>query len=114
MLGIDEKIKSQVYGETGIELKTQNDGIGEEIGYEENAGQIGKVQNTEKSNSLPVETGFWSRMKNFWLQDIPWDKEIKVVLTPYQQKVEKEVNDFLHQEITFGTIKNLFKFGKKK
>ena len=44
--------------------------------------------------------------------DIQLSAPIKVELTPYQQKVENEINDFLHQEITFKGIANFFK-GKK-
>ncbi len=66
---------------------------------------------------LPVKAGFWGKFKAFWLQEIDWNKEIKVELTPYQQKVEDEINDFLYQDITWEKVSNfLFKeitFGKK-
>ena len=52
------------------------------------------------ASSLPTELGFWSRVKAFFLQ------EIRVELTPRQKKIEKELNDFLFQEITFGKKKN--------
>lgn len=62
--------------------------------------------------TLPVKQGFWSNFKAFWLQ------EVKVELTPYQQKIEDEINEFLYQEITWGKVKDfLFQevtFGKKK
>ena len=36
--------------------------------------------------------------------------DVEVELTPYQQKVEDEINDFLHQEVTWQSFKNfLFK-----
>ena len=77
----------------------------------ENAGTIKKPE-------LPVKVGFWQKFKAFWLQDIDWNKEIKVELTPAQQKVEDEINDFLHQEITWEKVHDfLFQeisFGKKK
>lgn len=75
--------------------------------------------NVEASNNenLPVKTGFWSKFKAFWLQEIDWNREIKVELTPYQQKVEDEINEFLHQEITWKKVHDfLFQdisFGKK-
>ena len=51
-------------------------------------------------------------------QEIDWNKEIKVELTPYQQKVEDEINEFLHQEITWDKVHDfLFQeisFGNKK
>ena len=67
---------------------------------------------TGTDNNLPVTRGFWSSMKAFWLQKvdlnqkIDWKREIKVELTPNQQKVENELNDFLHQEITWEKFRN--------
>ena len=62
--------------------------------------------------NLPVKVGFWSKFKSVLFY------EIKVELTPYQQKIEDEINEFLHQEVTFKSFKDLmFKeitFGKKK
>ena len=52
-----------------------------------------------QSTSLPTKVGFWSKFKTFLLQDI------SVELTPYQQKVEDEINDFLHQDVTWQGIK---------
>ena len=54
----------------------------------------------EENQSLPIKSGFWSKFKAFMLQDIT------VELTPYQQKVEDEINEFLHQEITWQGVKN--------
>ena len=61
--------------------------------------------------TLPVKKGFWSRCKAFWLQDADefLNREIKVELTPYQQKIEDEINEFLHQEVSFKGIFNIFK-----
>ena len=53
-----------------------------------------------EENQLPVKTGFWSKFKAFMFQDIT------VELTPYQQKVEDEINDFLHQDITWQGVKS--------
>lgn len=64
------------------------------------------------TTNLPEKTGFWTKVKNVLFY------EIKVELTPYQQKIEDEINEFLHQEVTFKTVKDfLFQeitFGKKK
>ena len=57
--------------------------------------------------------GLWSKVKAFLFQEIDLNAPIKVELTPYQQKVENEINDFLHQEITFKGIANFFKGNKK-
>lgn len=85
----------------------------------ENSAEVGIVNAVEnRSANLPTKTGFWSKFKAVMFQDIPWNHEIKVVLTPYQQKVEDEINEFLHQEITWEKVHDfLFQeisFGKKK
>ncbi len=41
----------------------------------------------------------WSKIKSVLLT------EIKVELTPYQQKIENEINEFLHKEITWKSVK---------
>ncbi len=94
-----------------------------ELGEENKvAGVFGGVefengQQNVENNNLPVKPSLWTRFKNFWLQEIDWNKEIKVELTPYQQKVEDEINEFLHQEITWEKVHDfLFQeisFGKK-
>ena len=85
-------------------------GVEFENGSANNAGTI-------RNDNLPVETGFWNKFKAFWLQEIDWNREIKVVLTPRQQKIEDEINEFLHQEITWEKVHDfLFQeitFGKK-
>lgn len=53
----------------------------------------------ENQTSLPTKVGFWSKFKTFLLQDIT------VELTPYQQKVEDEINDFLHRDVTWQGVK---------
>ena len=65
--------------------------------------------------SLPVKQGTWTKFKAFWLQDAR--DFFKVELTPYQQKIEDEINEFLYQEVTWGKVHDfLFQeisFGKK-
>ena len=93
------------------ESNEQNQATNTDIENIENAGTI-------RNTNLPAKVSFWSKFKAFWLQDIDWNKEIKVELTPYQQKVEDEINEFLHQEITWEKVHDfLFQeisFGKKK
>ena len=76
------------------------------------------IVNENAGKNLPTKQGFWNKFKAFWLQEIDWDKEIKVELTPYQQKVEDEINEFLNQEINWGKVHDfLFQevtIGKKK
>lgn len=87
-----------------------------ENGQEQNEGNIQNA-GTIRNESLPVKTGFWNSFKAFWLQEIDWNREIKVVLTPRQQKIEDEINEFLHQEITWEKVHDFLfqeiKFGKK-
>ena len=51
-------------------------------------------------SNLPAKPSVWTKIKNVLFY------EIKVELTPYQQKVEDEINEFLHQEITWKSVKN--------
>ena len=83
--------ESNVFGGISFENEIQNNEI------VENAGTIQKAE-------LPAKVGFWQKFKSFWLQDIDWNKEIKVELTPGQQKVEDEINAFLHQDITWEKV----------
>ena len=101
----DIREENNVFG--GVEFNNDN-------GNNNNNEQV----KTSNGKNLPVKQGFWTKFKNFWFQEIDWNKEIKVELTPYQQKVENEINEFLHQEITWQKVKDfLFQditFGKKK
>lgn len=76
-----------------------------------------QVQASNGEN-LPIKQGLWERFKVFWFEKIDWNREIKIELTPHQQKIENEINEFLHQEVTWKKIHDfLFKkraFGKKK
>lgn len=65
----------------------------------------------EKNKSI-TKQGLWSRVKAFLFQEIDLTAPIKVELTPYQQKVEDEINEFLHQEVSFKGIFNIFKGNK--
>ena len=127
----DIKEVNGVYG--GVELGTIG-GLGDipenNNSVENGFGVFGNDENNNNNNNnninninnsatnLPVKTGFWSKFKAFWLQEIDWNKEIKVELTPYQQKVEDEINEFLHQEITWEKVHDFLfqevRFGKKK
>lgn len=93
-------------------MSEENNEVFKEVSFEENnVENAGTIQNTGLTN-----VGFWQKFKSFWLQDIDWNKEIRVELTPAQQKVEDEINAFLHQEITWGKVKDFLfqevKFGK--
>ena len=100
----EEKNVTGVFG--GVELENNQENEVKEQAEGVFAG--GEVEEKD-SKELPTKIGFWAKFKAFWLQEIDWNKEIKVELTPYQQKVEDEINEFLHQEITFKGIANFFK-----
>lgn len=86
--------KTGVFG--GVELGgIQNEGLQQE------AGTIRQV-----GSNLPAKVGFWNKFKSFWLKEIDWNKEIKIELTPAQQKIEDEINDFLHQDITWNRVRD--------
>jgi len=59
-----------------------------------------------------TKQGLWSKIRAFLFQEIDLNAPIKVELTPYQQKVEDEINEFLHQEVSFKGIVNFFKGNK--
>ena len=125
----DIKEVNGVFG--GVELGTMG-GANNGTGFYENGAEYagngvengihcsGNLENNivNRKSNLPAKTGFWNKFKAVMFQDIPWNHEIKVVLTPYQQKVEDEINEFLHQEITWEKVHDfLFQevsFGKKK
>ena len=68
----------------------------EEIKVEENNVNVAEPMNKaeEQGKSLPTEISVWTKVKNFLFH------EIKLELTPKQEKVFQEVHDFWHQEIT--------------
>ena len=76
------------------------------------------IESSSNGMNLPVKQGFWTKFRAFWFQKVDWNREIKIELTPYQKKVENEINEFLHQEVTWKKVCDfLFKknpFGKKK
>ena len=68
-----------------------------------------KVFTEVKTEELPTKPSVWSKIRSFLFQEIDLNAPIKIELTPYQQKIEKEINDFLHQEVSFKGFFNLFK-----
>jgi hypothetical protein len=70
------------------------------IGNDESIGTIGNSSKFKVCTSTALtKPTVWSKIKRVLLT------EITVELTPYQQKVENEVNEFLHKEITWQSIK---------
>ncbi len=122
-IGVNEDSKDNANVNTNIN-ETNNNTEGTEvagvfggINLEDNDNKNKVNAGTIENKDLPTKIGFWAKFKAFWLQEIDWNKEIKVELTPYQQKVEDEINEFLHQEITWKKLHNFlfsgFSFGKK-
>lgn len=72
----------------------------------------GTVFKKVEAKGLPIKPSIWSRVRSFLFQEIDLNAPIKVELTPYQQKVEDEINEFLHQEISFKGFFDIV-FGKK-
>lgn len=56
---------------------------------------------TKEGAALPRKVDAWTKIKNVLFY------EIKVELTPKQEKVFKEVHDFWHQEITGQDVKDV-------
>jgi len=119
--GVKAQVGSNVYGgcATGVTGFGENEQAGVISFGDSNVGNgaIG-VENaisietgTKVGENLPAKRSFWDKVKSVLFY------EIKIELTPYEQKIEDEVNEFLHQEITWKKVKDfLFKeitFGKK-
>lgn len=56
---------------------------------------------SKEGAALPRKVDAWTKIKNVLFY------EIKVELTPKQEKVFKEVHDFWHQEITGQDVKDV-------
>lgn len=69
--------------------------------------------NEVNAQELPTKPSVWTKIRSFLFQEIDWYSPITVELTPYQQKVENEINEFLHQEVSFKGFFNLFKKNKE-
>ena len=50
---------------------------------------------SKEYTKVPAKVSMWSSFKSYWL------KPIVVELTPYQQKIFKEVSNFWNQEIYY-------------
>ena len=72
-------------------------------------GNTNNKYDTIEKNKAITKQGLWSKIKAFLFQEIDLTAPIKVELTPYQQKIEDEINDFLHQDVSFKAIAKLFK-----
>ena len=87
------------YFENGVNIE------GETNAWGENVGTFRPVS----ADKAMTKKGFWSKVKEFLFQEIDLNAPIKVELTPYQQKIENEINEFLHQEISFKGFVDIIK-----
>ena len=96
---------------------TENTSFFGETQQNNNLGNINNGFNTENAGAefKPIDKqravtkqGLWSKIRSFLFQEIDLTAPIRVELTPYQQKVENEINEFLHQEVSFKGIAKLF------
>ncbi len=95
-------------GETGGVGYTGTEGVYKTFGGSETQVAGETFENAASvGTNLPVKSGFWNKVKAFCFT------EITVKLTPHQQKIEDEINDFFNKEITWTSVKNFFGFGKK-
>lgn len=69
---------------------------------DEESGEITSSKFKVCTNTLPEKTSAWTKVKNVLCY------KIEVKLTPYEQKIENEINDFLYQEITWEKVKDFF------
>ena len=107
MAEFDQENKVEgVFGGVGFE-STEINSTAESAKAEGVGPADGTVFTKVEAGSLPVKPSVWTKIRSFLFQDISWTAPIKVELTPYQQKVEDEINEFLHQEISFKGFFNL-------
>ena len=101
---------NNVFG--GVEFEQPKVENAEGISVDAGAGEATADETVFKkveAGNLPVKQSPWTKIKNFLFQEVDLMKPIRVELTPYQQKIEDEINEFLHQEITFKSFFGLFK-----
>ncbi len=115
MADFSEENKEGVFGGVNFENGTPSTDKGNNWKKTEGtAGNTteGTVFTKVDAGSLPTKPSVWSKIRSFLFQEIDWNAPIKVELTPYQQKLEDEINEFLHQEISFKGFWNIVT-GKK-
>ena len=94
-------------GTENIENKATVDGVFGGVQYNEQQNTIANV-----GTNLPAKQGAWDKVKSVLFYDFNFK------LTPHQQKIEDELNDFIFEKLSWSNFKNfLFKnasFGKNK
>ncbi|MBO4815711.1 MAG: hypothetical protein J5507_01995 [Clostridia bacterium] len=120
MADLNNENQNGVFGEfafNGNNNETENTSFFGEIQQNNNPENINKGFNVENAGVefKPIDKqravtkqGLWTKIRSFLFQEIDLTAPIKIELTPYQQKVENEINEFLHQEVSFKGIAKLF------
>ena len=103
--GLAEELANESVKELADALKKVNIGSASEEIELPGIGESASSEEMESSfrvasTNLPAKPSAWTKIKNALCY------EIKVELTPYQQKIEDEINEFLHQEITWQSFKS--------
>ncbi|MCI9017248.1 MAG: hypothetical protein HFJ53_08850 [Clostridia bacterium] len=84
---------------------------GVEFEKQENTANTIQEKNTINT-ALPAKIGRWDKVKSFLFQ------EIKLELTPRQEQIKNDLNDFLHIEITWKDFRDFLflevPFGRHK
>ena len=65
-----------------------------------------------EQNKAIAKPSVWSKMKSFLFQEIDLKQEIRIELSPKEEKVLNEVHDFLFQEVSFKGFKRSLKNNK--
>ena len=97
-----KSLNNEIIGENSELLKESN--VSKEFKLEEESVSNSETSASEfkvagSSENLPTKPSVWTKIKNAIFY------EVKIELTPYQQKIENEINEFLHQEITWKSLK---------
>lgn len=98
---VSENLLNESVKELADAIKKVNVGS-EEIGLpglEENSNNSGIKSEFKVASNLPAKPSVWTKIKNVLFY------EIKVELTPKQQKIEREINEFLFAPITWKSLK---------
>lgn len=109
----EENKFEDVFKEVKFEKSAPEQDNGVNLGnFNGNENNTNTVFSKVEGKDLPIKPSIWSKVKSFLFQEINFFEPVNITLTPYQQKVEDEINEFLHQEVSFKGFFNLFKSKK--
>ena len=96
----------------------QENGVfgGVSFGNEVNENAVVENAGTIRNEALPAKVGFWQKFKSFWLQDIDWNKEIKVEVKNFRPSLRtiKEIYAVGIPSIIMASIGSVMTFGLEK